>query len=166
MGWPDHPEIDSILEYAEKSLSPNLKLSSIKAKVDRNTHLREDLNALLELGSSDSRVGYYFREDVATYLLKGWPNNPVLLSACLSSIKEEYGDKSVLNNEIATKVLFKGYSEEKDVLDYVLTDLREGNRGLLLFYREEVWKLMRKNCQSEESIIETIDMWLQKKHVR
>ncbi|MED2918694.1 NACHT domain-containing protein [Bacillus thuringiensis] len=160
-GWPGHHEIDSIIKYAGKSVSPELRLSSVKGKIERNIHRNEDLNTLLELGDKNSRLSYYFRDDIANLLLKGWPGNAEVLSACLTSVKTEFSNQVVLDTSTALKVLLSGYSQEEEVLNYFVMKIKEESRPFP-FHRVDVWRIIKEKYQGNKLIINAIDSWLQK----
>lgn len=163
IGWPEHHEINSILEFAGKSISPELRFSSVKAKIARNTHDKEDLDILLGLASSYSSLNYHFRDEVADLILKGWPKNPEVLSVCLKSVKNDFSGKIEIEKEISIKVLLNGYSEEEDVLNYCLKEIREESHPFLLFHND-AWSIISEKYQGNKFITDAIDTWLQKKH--
>lgn len=161
-GWQDHIELKTILDYARNSISPELVLVAIKANILNNCQSQDDLNHLLNFGARTSfRLNYHFREDLSELLLKGWPKNQQIKSICLNSLTQRGSDEN-LEYETATKVLFNGYLEEADVIEYCINEIRNKEFPFNTIHTN-AWELIKEKCSSNKLIVKAVDEWLQKK---
>lgn len=86
-GWPNHPLLATIIDQARQSVSNELRIASIAAKVHLNNQQDTDLTELLTLARDrwNSSTAYSWRPEIANTLAQGWPQSSRLQGECIAS---------------------------------------------------------------------------------
>jgi NACHT domain len=130
-GWPTREEVKPILDSIRCSLSPDFRLISILGRVALNIQTDEDCRELVRL-SGITATSIWWREDIISAFLAGWPRSANVKRICLQALSENryrYNDRMDL--EIAEGVLIRGYPQDDDVVD-CLIERGENNERLFL----------------------------------
>lgn len=159
-GWPNHGGIESILNNARLSMSPQLRLVSILGRIQRQTQTEEDQEELIRLGSWKAGLDYHWRDDVASALMNGWPQSPKTKNACLKALRERRQDREQLEIELATRILLEGYPQDEDVTNFCVHDIKYEKYPFPLLHTPDPWHLLSQNFRDNPLLVEAIDEWI------
>ena len=108
-GWSNHENIESILNDARYSISPELRLVAILGRIQNHIQTEEDREELIYLGSWESDLDYHWRDNIASAFMTGWPKSPKTKEACFSALQEGMQHQQKLERELALRILLEGY---------------------------------------------------------
>lgn len=175
-GWEDHAQLDSILDDARASVSPELRSIAILGKIMRNKQTSEDLEELMRLGTWDSAISYYWKDDVGYALVNGWASSPEVKAACFRSLGQERQnrrdmrsenwqprrDRQQLESSIALRVLLEGFPQDDDVARYCAEELLEEKYPFLSSDRLTSFDLLSRNFKDHPLVVEAVEEWIPK----
>lgn len=175
-GWLDRSEVTSLLEDARQLASPELRLIAILGRVGTGAHTDEDLEELLRLGSRNSDLSVWWRDDVSSALLEGWPSSVKVKEACLRSLEHErqnrrareagagYGERDGRNLEtdLALRILLQGFPQDADVARCCAEELEGEKHPFLTLMSYLPFELMAKNFRDNLVVVEALEEWIPK----
>jgi len=159
LGWPKHVELDSILNTARSSISPELRLMAIIGLIQNKKHSEKDQEELFNLGSWFSGVSYDWRNDVGNALMKGWPHSPKTKEICLQQARKFQINDSKLEYDLALRILLEDYPQDKDVFDFLINEIKHQKHPFFMGHMD-AWSLIAKNFKDNPALVAAIDEWL------
>jgi hypothetical protein len=159
LGWPKHVELDSILNTARSSISPELRLMAIIGLIQNKKHSEKDQEELFSLGSWFTGVSYDWRNDVANALMKGWPHSPKTKEICLQQAGRFQRNDSKLEYDLALRILLEDYPQDNDVVDFLIQEIKHEKYPLFMS-RTNAWSSISKNFKDNPALVAAIDEWL------
>ncbi|MGA2169339.1 MAG: hypothetical protein ABSG62_14105 [Terracidiphilus sp.] len=102
-GWPDHPALRTLIENGRGSVSNEVQIASLAAKVRLGQQQDDDLDALLALSGDrfNSATEYSWHPEVANSLVRGFPQNVRLKLQCLKSVGHHSFHPSLMDGQVA-----------------------------------------------------------------
>ncbi len=161
-GWPNHENIEHILEVARRSMSPELRLLAILGRIQRNCQTEEDWKELIHIGSWSTNLDYQWKNDVASALMRGWPNSSETKKACFDALKEAGRDKINLDREYALRILLDDYAQDEEVAEFCINQIKNEKYPFISMHYHDPWSLLAKNFKDHPRIIMAIEEWLPK----
>ena len=164
-GWSNHESIESILNDARYSMSPELRLIAILGKIQKHAQTEEDWKELVHLGSWDAGLDYHWRDDVALALMGGWPKSLKTKEACFSALQEGMQNQQKLERELVLRILLEGYPQDVDVVQFCVKEIKYQEYPFNILH-SDAWQLLAQNFKDCPQIIAAIDEWIVKQDHR
>jgi hypothetical protein len=120
-GWPTHGDLYSILAFARKSHSPELRLVSIIGLIEKQSQAETDQEELFRLGAN---IGFRWQEDVGNALMKGWPKSSKTKEMCMKALRKGIRDGENLEFEVALRILLTDFEQDEDVVQYIINEIK------------------------------------------
>jgi hypothetical protein len=161
-GWPSHEGLKDTLKSARSSLSPELRLVSIKGRVHLGVHTEEDRQELMSLASHWWTLGSGWKDEVPIALLTGWPGSSSTKADCLKYLTNRPG---LIEETIGYKVLLEGYAGDEDVATFFVEAIKDTRYPL--YHRHglhelDVFGLLASNFRDHIGLVKAIDEALPK----
>ncbi len=161
-GWSNHQDIESILEAARHSGSPELRLVAILGRIRMQIHTEEDWEELIHLGSRESELDFDWQKDVALALMTGWPKSPKTKETCLKISREDKPDWQKLERDLALGILLEGYPQDEEVAQFCVDEICHKEYPFILLHHD-AWVFLSRNFKDHPQIVEAIDEWITKR---
>ncbi len=161
-GWPDHEGIEHILKAARNSMSPELRLVAILGRIQQHAQNEEDRQELIRLGSLESGMDYYWRSEVPSALMSGWPNSPETKKACFEALRKGEVNWKQLDRELAVRILLESYPQDNDVEQFCVHEIKYEKYPFNFYLHFDAWRLLNQNFKNHPQIVEAIDEWIPK----
>jgi hypothetical protein len=160
-GWPKHPLLAAIIDQGRQSVSNELRIASIAAKVHLNNQEDRDLTELLDLSRDrwNSSTAYSWRPEIANTLAQGWPQSSRLKAECIESSHRHVANAGLMDRDIALFVLLKAFPQDDEVADIVANLLRERFSS---FGHESIWHLLPVSFRDHPKVVSALDEWVTK----
>jgi len=161
--WPEHHSLEDIIEAARLSSNPNLRLVAILGRIQFGRQTEQDRQETLRLGSWEIGADYYWRDQVVTALVNGWPRSPETKQACFGSCQSTRRESHYnIRRELALPVLLEGYSQDEDVAELCAKQIRSNQFPFAPSSRFEAWQLLSQHFRGHRQLVAVIDEWLPK----
>lgn len=161
-GWPNHNNIERILEVARRSMSPELRLLAILGSIQKYNQTEEDWKELIHLGSWGTGLDYSWKDEVASGLMRGWPSSPKTKKVCFDALQEAGQDKIKLDRENAFRILLEDYAQDEEVAEFCINQIKNEKYPFLSMSHHDSWPLLVKNFKDHPRITMAIDEWVTK----
>lgn len=160
-GWPNHPFLATIIDQGRQSVSNELRIASIAAKVHLNNQQDTDLTELLTLARDrwNSSTAYSWQPEIANTLAQGWPQSSRLKAECIESAHPHVVNAGLLDRDIALFVLLKAFPQDDEVADVIANLLRERFSS---FGHESIWHLLPVSFRDHPKVVSALDEWVTK----
>ncbi|MNO42179.1 NACHT domain protein [compost metagenome] len=156
LGWINSEEIDDLINILKLSVTPELRLYSIWAKLLRGMHNESDLLELLELASRNMFIEYSLQPVITNLLNQAWTNSELIKNACIDSILNRHRSEYEIEPNIAFEVLIKKYYKDDDVINLVVNELKDKFPFNTMGFQ---WSLL-SNFHESEKVIQAVDEWI------
>ncbi len=161
-GWPKHPDLSRILDNVRDSVSPELRLVSILGRIQLQKHTEEDLDELLRL-SGDSMTSIFWRDDIISALVSGWPRSTKVKALCRKALSDNiYHYRHDPDREIAEAVLVRGFPQDDEVVDCLIGRAKRTDRSFLIGRFYELGPYFSRNFKRHPKLSAEIDEHLLK----
>ncbi len=160
-GWPQDVKISDIVNAIRYSASPILRLMAIEGRVKFKLNNDEDWDELIKLSKRSAELSYYWKEDIFSTLITGWPHSQKTKKACLNSVLGKSLQHDEIDEGVAVNILLKDYPNDDEVLAYCLNEIRNKDYPFLMNYFYG-WSLLKDSFRDNKKLIEAIDEWLPK----
>ena len=153
--------LESIIDQGRRSVSNEVRIASIAAKVHANNQEDLDLTELLALARDrwNSSTAYSWRPEIANTLAQGWQQSSSLKQKCIASAHHHFVNAGLMDRDIALFVLLKGFPQDDEVADVIANLLRERFSS---FGHESVWHLLPISFRDHPSVVSALDEWVTK----
>lgn len=131
-GWARDDDAIRLAEEARTSNSPLFRSIGIFGRVCRDAHEDEDRTEILNLLEDGSDLDWYDEVIAREALFSGWPNDPEVISRCLSS-RREMPRKTSLRHDVAQPYLLSCSSGDEKILQWLQQELDEDHPFGFLF---------------------------------
>lgn len=158
-GWPGHDGLQSLLDNARKSVSPELRLIAIKGYIQAQVQSDEDRIELLQLGQWQGGVDYEWHDDVAAALMRGWPQSDEIKKICINALESYSHNGDRIENDIALRILLEGYPSDDEVAKYISNKIRN-DKFPFSPQRTDSWHLIMTNFKNHPEMVSAIDDWM------
>ena len=155
--WPDHARLPEILEAARQSVSPELRLAAIAARVRLGTHDDEDREELMRLASWSWGLDSNWHEEVPASLLRGWPRAESIKRVCLEAADRSWQRDRSIELEFAQRILLEGYPGDAEVASFCAEELRSDHPFVMLAF--EAWSLLAKGFRDLPEIVAAAEIY-------
>ncbi|GAA3969917.1 NACHT domain-containing protein [Hymenobacter antarcticus] len=145
------------LAQVPTSVTGALLLFSTKLKVELKQHTEQDL---LELLAGANGLENELDEELTSLLATGWPTDPLLLEACLAGVELLKTERSSLKKDLAWKLLFHGFHDHEQVIDWLVTELETQEYPLHALTNYQGWQYMVTYFRDSPRVVAAIDQWL------
>ena len=164
LGWPTDPAVRDAVSDARNSISPELRIAAIAARVRQGSQDESDLDELLALGGHDAQweIDYAWRRTVTETLIAGWTDVPKLKEACLkSAVRWETQDGHTLDREVAWDVAVAGFPGDSDVARHCAQEIRREDHPFVGTNFDQ-WQTLADGFRGNEELVPAIEVWAQK----
>jgi hypothetical protein len=160
-GWPNHQLLATIIDHNRQSVSNELRIASIAAKVHLNNQQDTVLTELLTLARDrwNSSTAYSWRPEIANTLAQGWPQSSRLKGECIASAHPHVVNAGLMDRDIALFVLLKAFPQDDEVADVITNLLTERFSS---FGHESIWHLLPVSFRDHPKVISALDEWVTK----
>ena len=160
-GWPNHPLLATIIDQGRQSVSNELRIASIAAKVHLNNQQDTDLTELLTLAQDrwNSSTAYSWQPEIANTLAQGWPKSSRLKAECIESAHPHVVNAGLMDRDIALFVLLKAFPQDDEVAGVIANLLRERFSS---FGHESIWHLLPVSFRDHPKVVSALDEWVTK----
>ncbi len=156
-GWAEDTRTQRAVREARKSNLPELRLLSMRGRIQEESHLPEDLETFLK--ELRQPLGYPWSEMVAPILLKGWPRSEQVRDLCLSIARSK--GRNIIHIPNATWALLTGYPGDEAVVEYCVEQINSERFPFVGFgFGGAAWRTLAINFRDNPQIVEATDNWM------
>jgi hypothetical protein len=162
-GWPTDERLQTIVEAARKSVSPELRLVGILGRIQQHVQTEEDQEEALNLGSSIAGLHFNWDDAVVTALITGWPGSQKTKDACLYALGEGRRYSDSLDDKLAGRILLEGFSQDDEVGRFCANEIEKMTKddfSMFFSSNHENWKLLLENFKDHPLVVAAVDKWL------
>lgn len=140
---------------------PIVQLYLFKHKVFSKKHTQDDLKLILQVVN---QMPYQLKQEAVNLLINGFDKNTFLKETLIKSVdKKKYyrENKTVINNDIAWKVLFHSFNKDTDVINLVKSEF-ENEEFPFSFDGYEIFQHLVYYFKDTKELIPAVEKWLDK----
>lgn len=141
---------------------PIVQLYLFKYKVFSKKHTQDDLKLILQVVN---QVPYQLKQEAVNLLINGFNKNTFLKETLIKSVdKKGYyrENKTVIDNDIAWKVLFHSFNKDTDVINLVKSEF-EKEEFPFSFDRHDMFQHLIYYFKDTKELIPAVEKWLDKR---
>jgi hypothetical protein len=154
-------DLDELLSNARASVAPELRLIAVLARVWLQRQTEDDAVELLRLTSNIS-ASIFWRDDIASALVSGWPGSASIKQACLKALDmDSWRGRGHVDREIAEAVVVRGYPQDDEVVDRLITRAsKREDRSFLINHQHNLGLQLATNFKRHPILSPFLDQWL------
>lgn len=164
MGWPDHIDLDRVIDAGHRAECPELQVAAIAARVRRGIHDSDDLDRLLFFvrDALNPGIDRSWKSAVYDAILDGWPQSSVVKSRCLEAIGYSSvslpRDPDEVDRDVAWQILLRGFAQDTEVATAIASQFRTDHPSFSLIGGDE-WHWLGINFRDNPIVAAAIDEW-------
>jgi len=143
--------------------SSELRLISISARAKLHIHNEEDLSELLRISEHGRRsgIGYAWRDEGISALVKGWAGNSQLKATCLEGAHRgsRFAGKRTVDWQMSRAVLIHAFPQDDDVAKLIAQELQENYPFNM---QDGIWQQLPTQFQNHAVVVQALDIWAAK----
>jgi hypothetical protein len=160
LGWPNHPQLKSVLTKASASKAGKLRCLALIHRSERGDTSVEVRKGLKEFCRRGEHV-YPWEELLISTLGEKWAGDTDFRALALESVRH-WRMPTEWNEHIGFGYLVRAFPMDDEVAEIIATKLAENDRGLGYLDHDRQWDLIFKNFKAHPKIIPTAENWLEK----
>jgi hypothetical protein len=158
-GWPDHAALPELIEKGRGSVSNEIKIASLAARVRLGQQQDDDLDALLSLSQDrfDSATDYSWHPEPANSLARGFPKDVRLKQQCLKSVGHHSFHPGLMDGQAAVFVAVNAFPQDDEIAAMIAQQLKRDHPFLTA---DSIWKFLHSNFENHPVVIAALDEWM------
>jgi len=153
-GWPDHPELDSLVQRGLESPDPDLRLVALDHLVRCGRHEERHLELALVLANGWVHLDAARSTQIADVLLAGWPGHQRVRDAALHTVDDERRGRPI-EIQLAAWLLVHSFSDDPDARAWVKESLKNDRPFVALSWAG--WRLVGERYAEDVELLPLLE---------
>ena len=153
-GWPQHPELSTMLDEASKSDSDLIAIAGIRGRIVLGNHNAEDFEHLMQLAARDI---YTLNDLIGEAMVAGWAGDERLRTFALHETANEHG-RAIRRIRPDFGLLINGFPGDREVAALIASDFANVH-PTCIFERDDLHALV-KHFKSDPVIVPALETWV------
>ena len=153
-GWPQHPELSTMLDEASKSDSDLIAIAGIRGRIVLGNHNAEDFEHLMQLAARDI---YTLNDLIGEAMVAGWAGDERLRTFALHETANEHG-RAIRRIRPDFGLLINGFPGDREVAALIASDFANVH-PTCIFERDDLHALV-KHFKNDPVIVPALETWV------